>query len=124
LENHHQFSDENDGGGFNIKNITSIVLAVVGVAGLITTYFLSIADFKVKDTEIATRVAVIERNIGDLQKALVEIDKGGTRGLYGLQVVLQETKKEVEELKILLRDTRESLIVHDEKLPQRRRNGN
>jgi len=111
---HHYHDSDNDernqprNQAESLKNITSLLVALVAVAGLVTSFFWTLSDFKVKDTELSTRLLVIEKNVEIVQKQLSDIDRYGSRNMGGIETTLKETRQQVEELRKAIEETRRS----------------
>ena len=113
LENNHRLDDENEGGGFSIKNITSIILTVVAVSGLIASIFLQLGDFKVSDTEIRERLRQVEVSVAVIQKRIDDLEIRGSRPLETLKTTLEFEKREIESLQREIDSLKETLAEHD-----------
>ena len=121
----HRHNDDEEGGTFTIRNITSIIIATIAVGGLLASFFWTLSDLKIEDTTIKERLKQIEIVHGIMENRLAEIDRLGTRKLNVIESIVDRNTTTVAELHREVEDLKNLLYNHDketkEQLSRRRK---
>jgi hypothetical protein len=90
------------------------ITSIIGVIGLITAFFWTVADFRIEIRDLDTRMDVISKSIENLDKRFIELDMGGSRKLLASDIVVKQLQDRVKELEESTHDLNRALLQHNE----------
>lgn len=93
---------DNAVGGFAITRVPPIVSTIIAVGGLIAAYFMTVSEFKVKDTELSQKVIYLEQKVDRIEESVDSIKSKLDSRIPVVDEDRQSLRKEIDGLKEIL----------------------
>lgn len=101
--------DDNVVGGI-VEKVPNFITAIIAIGGLIAAYFMTVGDFKIKDMELQQRVGYLEQKVDRIESNITNMQNKLEQRIPSVDAERQQLKAEVENVKEVLRQTRQLLL--------------